>query len=172
MKREQQHAKQARVIQDYAAGKTIAQIQEWSDYTQSMIFHIIKQAGLKSRRAQDYAEDPDLGMAMNMFRTRPGAYAALAHADLLAGRPQVVIDDDEFKRMGCTKPVRLRLKKFLTPLHLTVLTDVYPALFSLRENKYYRLTYRELVLLHASPEQWLRNNAVKIRENWVVKDLT
>jgi hypothetical protein len=170
MNRAQQYEKQRKALQWYAEGKTIAQIQELTNYTVSMVFHIIKKAGVKSRRAQDYADDPDLGMSMNIFRSRPAAYKALMHADLLSGRPQTVLDADEYRRLGCNRTIRLRLKKFLARLNLTVLVNLYPALFDLKNNRYYRLTYRELVLLHAAPEQFLRSNADKIREGWRCKN--
>jgi hypothetical protein len=170
MNREDQHAKHAAVIAAYNRGEDIGAIQTEHNYTSSMIFHILRKHGVATRKVQHINLDPEAALLVPALTRRYSeAQAIMARADMLDARPNLVLNDVEFKRL-MIRPKRVKATQdFLKKLNLTILLLPYPALFDLRNNRYWRMTHRELVLLYVDTAGFLQANAAHIRKNWRAK---
>lgn len=169
MTREEQREKAIIAIRMYKDNAPLEQIQEATGYTQSRVFQILKAAGVPTHRKQYYNDEPDMERLVGtLIRRKTEAIRALVRADMLDTRPQFQLTDEEFSRLHIKPTRRKQVEKFLKGLGLMLWTTPYPALFSLRENKYYRITHRELMFLHADPARWLHEAAPRIKRGWKI----
>lgn len=167
--REQSKLKQLQVCELYRADASIGEIQATTHYTESMIYHILQKHNVPRRQEQIRSTDPDIDRLMpDLVASRAAAHRILQRCTLLEDKPNLALAGDEWMRLGLKPAKRKTVEVFLSKLGLCIMPTPYPALFDLKNNRYYRLTYREVVFLYANPEKFLAAEAENIKKGWKV----